>query len=110
MGRLTVRLPGSLHEHLAILAKREGVSLNQYIVYALTRQVSLAYTVEPVPTRRATQQRESFTALLQGLGTASFDQIQSVMEKREVVKPEAGLTPEVTRILRERLEEKYEAE
>jgi hypothetical protein len=40
MGRLTVRLPNVLHTQLEKIARYEGVSLNQYIVYALTRQAS----------------------------------------------------------------------
>lgn len=42
MSRMTVRLPDSLHERLALQAKREGVSLNHYIVYSLTRTVTAA--------------------------------------------------------------------
>jgi hypothetical protein len=41
MSRLTLRLPETLHHQLTGLADREGVSLNQYIVYALTRQTPL---------------------------------------------------------------------
>ncbi len=41
MGRLTVRLPDALHRQLESLAHSEGVSLNQYLVYALTRQATL---------------------------------------------------------------------
>lgn len=37
MSRLTLRLPESLHHKLARQAKDEGVSLNQMIVYLLTR-------------------------------------------------------------------------
>ena len=42
MSRLTVRLPESLHQRLAQQAEREGVSLNHYIVYSLTRSVTAA--------------------------------------------------------------------
>jgi len=42
MSRLTVRLPESLHERLTQQAQREGVSLNHYIVYSLTRTVTAA--------------------------------------------------------------------
>ena len=35
MSRLTLRLPETLHKQLTRLADGEGVSLNQYIVYAL---------------------------------------------------------------------------
>ena len=41
MGRLTVRLPDALHQELEDLAHSEGVSLNHYLVYALTRQATL---------------------------------------------------------------------
>jgi hypothetical protein len=42
MSRMTVRLPESLHRRLAEQAEREGVSLNHYIVYSLTRTVTAA--------------------------------------------------------------------
>ncbi len=42
MSRLTVRLPESLHQRLTQQAQREGVSLNHYIVYTLTRTVTAA--------------------------------------------------------------------
>ena len=37
MARMTLRLPDSLHDALATLAKKEGVSLNHVVVYALTQ-------------------------------------------------------------------------
>jgi predicted HicB family RNase H-like nuclease len=40
MSRLTLRLPETLHRQLAAQAKREGVSLNQYVVYARSRQLA----------------------------------------------------------------------
>lgn len=42
MSRLTVRLPESLHEQLTQQAEREGVSLNQYILFSLARAVTVA--------------------------------------------------------------------
>lgn len=42
MSRLTVRLPESLHRRLSTQAEREGISLNHYIVYSLTRAVTAA--------------------------------------------------------------------
>lgn len=36
-GKLNVRMPKSLHRHLVMEAKREGVSLNQLILYKLSR-------------------------------------------------------------------------
>ena len=40
MGRFTLRMPKTLHNTLEILAKDEGISLNQYIVYTLTQKVT----------------------------------------------------------------------
>jgi predicted RNase H-like HicB family nuclease len=34
-GKFVLRLPKSLHKHLAIEAEKEGVSLNQYALYKL---------------------------------------------------------------------------
>lgn len=42
MSRLTLRLPETLHRKLADQAKREGVSLNHYIVFSLTRSLTVA--------------------------------------------------------------------
>ncbi len=36
-GKFLVRIPKSLHRRLAIEAEREGVSLNQYALYKLSR-------------------------------------------------------------------------
>lgn len=41
MARLTLRLPDSLHDTLAARAEREGVSVNQFLVYALTQVTAL---------------------------------------------------------------------
>ncbi len=47
------------------------------------------YLVQTVPEEEIAQQRASFNALLQSLGTASFDEIEAVMAEREVVEPRA---------------------
>jgi hypothetical protein len=109
VSRLTVRLPDTLHRQLNDLADQEGVSLNQYIVYALTRQTTLAYTVQTVPTEAIKQQRAAFTALLQSLGQASMAEIEQVLAEREVVEPEAGLSPEIMEHLQVRLKSKRAA-
>ncbi|HEY65917.1 MAG TPA: toxin-antitoxin system HicB family antitoxin [Caldilineae bacterium] len=106
MGRLTVRLPETLHRQLEMQARREGVSLNQYIVYLLTRQVTLAYTVQAVPEEDAARQRDQFAALLQQLGQASHEEIQQVLAEREKVAPETELSPELVSRLQERLRAK----
>ena len=106
MSRLTVRLPETLHHQLLALAENEGISLNQYIVYALTRQATLAYTVQAVPEELADKQQASFAALLERLGQASFDEIELAMQEREDVQAEEGLSPEVVTRLRDRIASK----
>jgi len=103
MSRLTLRLPDSLHRQLEELASSEAVSLNQYIVYALTRQITLAYTVQALPEKAIAEQRASYSALLQNLGQATFKQIQKTLDEREPVKPEGGLSPEVVEHLKRKL-------
>ncbi len=41
MARLTLRIPDSLHATLRERAATEGVSMNQYIVYALSRAATV---------------------------------------------------------------------
>jgi len=43
-GRILLRLPKSLHRRSKLLAKRDGVSLNQFFVMALTEVVAKAET------------------------------------------------------------------
>lgn len=41
-GRFNLRIPKSLHRRLAMLAKRDGVSLNQMVMYLLANSVKQA--------------------------------------------------------------------
>jgi len=103
MSRLTLRLPDSLHRQLEELASNEAISLNQYIVYALTRQITMAYTVQTVPEKTVAEQRAAYTALLQSLGETSFEQIQDVLAERENVPTEDGLSPDVVKRIKQRV-------
>lgn len=106
MSRITLRLPATLHRELETLAQREQTSLNQYIVYALTRQVAGTYTVQTLPDEEVSSQQEHFHTLLQELGYASSEEATEVLNGRESVEPEAGLTPEVVQRLQSRLTER----
>jgi hypothetical protein len=105
MGRLTLRLPETLHKELTARAKQEGVSLNQYIVYALTRQVTLAYSVHAVPDEEVARQKASFEALLQSLGQESCDEIEAMLTERETAEPEPGLDRERVARLQKHLDQ-----
>jgi HicB family len=103
MSRLTVHLPETLHHQLAAQAKREGVSLNQYVVYALTRQLTQSYTVQGLSEETMAQQQAQFSALLQALGQASPTTLPAALAAREQVEPEPALKPEMITRLRARL-------
>ena len=106
MSQLVLEIPETLHHRLESLAQSEGVSLSHYVVFALTRQATLAYTVKAVPEKQIAGQRNDFAALLQGLGQASFEEIEQVLQEREVVTPEAGLTPEIVQHLQTKISAK----
>ncbi|MDB9517583.1 toxin-antitoxin system HicB family antitoxin [Roseofilum reptotaenium CS-1145] len=105
MSQLTLQLPETLHQQLTHLAENEGVSLNQYIVYALTRQVTMAYTVQALPIEEVDQQQEDFHALLKNLGQASLTEAKSILDRREVVEPEAELTSDIIAHFQQRIRE-----
>lgn len=95
MGRFTLRLPETLHHELEMRAKREGVSLNQYVVYTLTRQVAAAYTVQVLPEENIKQQQSSYRKLLETLGQPSLAATKEFLLEREMAEPEEGLSDEV---------------
>lgn len=106
MSRLTLRLPDTLHQELIHLAESEGVSLNQYIVYALTRQSSTNYIIQPIPTQETNQQQSDFNNLLQKLEKADSTEIEIALVERETVQPEKELTPEIIAQFQQRLQSK----
>ena len=51
MSALNLRLPDSIHRHLREIAKREGVSINQFISTAVSEKVSAILTEEYLSAR-----------------------------------------------------------
>lgn len=80
---------------LETLANREGVSLNEYILYVLAYEVRTTYTMQAVPKDAVVDQQESFTNLVKSLEKVSVSDIQEVLDQREVVEPEEELNPEI---------------
>jgi hypothetical protein len=48
---LTLRLPDSIHRHIKEIARREGVSINQFISSAVAEKVSAIMTEEVLEAR-----------------------------------------------------------
>lgn len=94
MSELILQLPETLYQQLEVLAKNEGVSLDHYVIYTLTRQASLAYTIEVSSPEAIAQQRADYDVLLHRLGQGAEAQIDDILTRREVVAPEPDLHPE----------------
>ncbi|CAN5855110.1 hypothetical protein BH10CHL1_BH10CHL1_33890 [soil metagenome] len=103
MSRLTLRLPETLHQSLEALARQEGVSLNQYIVYALAQQSAVASVLHEVPINKIAEQRASYIARLQQAQIATEEEIDQVLAEREQSEPEPELTPEIIALVKQRI-------
>ncbi len=105
MSRLTLRLPDSLHRQLKAAARKENVSLNQFIVYALTRQMS-SYEIEETPAEEVRRQEENFFWLLEQLREGTPAEIQRALDAREPAEPEEVMAWPQVQQLRERVRSK----
>ncbi|MEC4894800.1 MAG: toxin-antitoxin system HicB family antitoxin [Oscillatoria sp. PMC 1051.18] len=105
MSRLTLRLPETLHQELANLAQQEGISLNQYIVYALTRQVTLTSSLRQVSKDEVEKQISSFESLLESLGNVSVVEAKEILKSREMIESEEELSPKVIERFQQRISE-----
>ncbi|MCB1824399.1 MAG: toxin-antitoxin system HicB family antitoxin [Gammaproteobacteria bacterium] len=65
MSTLSLRLPDSLHEEIKSLAKKEGISINQFISSAVAEKMSALLT-EKYLAKRAQQGNEK--AFLEAMG------------------------------------------
>jgi len=64
MNALTIRLPASLHQNIKELAKREGMSVNQFIASAAAEKMASVLTVEFLRKEAAAGRREDFERFL----------------------------------------------
>lgn len=121
MGRFTLRIPKTLHQELEGLARDEGISLNQYIVYTLTQKVTVEKlglggrrltpeqakflaNVRLTSSEQVAEQKVAFEALLSRLGSAASDEeVEKYLSERESMKPEPELNPQAVNRLKERI-------
>lgn len=103
MGRMTLRLPESLHRQLETQAEQEGVSLNQYIVYMLARSSTSEYTVRALSADAIAEQRQNYETMRSGLRKGTPEEIQRTLDNRVPVLPEPELTPELIERLQARI-------
>ena len=64
MSAISLRLPVSLHKKVRELAKREGISINQFISTALAEKLSALMTTEYLEERAKRGDREKYERVL----------------------------------------------
>ena len=60
MSTLSLRLPDSLHEEIKLLAKKEGVSINQFISSAVAEKMSALLTESYLKERSQKGNKDAF--------------------------------------------------
>ena len=60
MSTISLRLPNSLHKHVKDLAKKENISINQFIATALAEKMSALLTDEYLVERAKRGSRRKF--------------------------------------------------
>ena len=64
MSALSLRLPDSIHRHIKEIARREGVSINQFISSAVSEKVSAIMTEEYLQDRAKRAKKGSLRKVL----------------------------------------------
>jgi len=64
MSALSLRLPDSIHRHIREIAKKEGVSINQFISSAVAEKISALMTENYLNTRAMKANKKDFKSIL----------------------------------------------
>ena len=78
MSTISLRLPNSLHKHVRELAKRENISINQFIATALAEKMSALLTGEYLAERARRGSRTKFDRVLRKVRDAEADERDSL--------------------------------
>ncbi len=105
MSQIEISVPDTLLNQLKTTARKEGVSLDQYILFALTRQTMLIPSIRKVSGKDAEFQHKDFTERIKRLGNASSDELDKVLQERDPVEPEPDLKQETVLLLKNRIAE-----
>ncbi|MHB8881329.1 MAG: toxin-antitoxin system HicB family antitoxin [Thermodesulfovibrionales bacterium] len=64
MSALSLRLPESIHRHIRDIAKKEGVSINQFISSAVSEKISALMTEDYLKQRAQRANKEDLRKIL----------------------------------------------
>lgn len=91
MSQIEISVPETLLYQMEITARKEGVSVEEYILFALTRQTMLTSAIKRVPEENLVYQNKDFADQLKRLGTASSKEMEKILRERETVNAEPEL-------------------
>ncbi len=64
MSALSLRLPDSIHRHIREIAKKEGVSINQFISSAVSEKISVLLTEDYLKSRAGKAKKKDLKNIL----------------------------------------------
>jgi len=64
MSALSLRLPDSIHRHIKEIARKEGVSINQFISSAVAEKISALLTEDYLKSRARKARKKDFKTIL----------------------------------------------
>lgn len=105
MSQVKLSIPQTLLYQLQSTAKQEGVSLEEYILFILSRQTILSSIAYKVSEEDAEYQYQNFNERISQFGKISTEEFEKVLLEREPVDPEPDLQPETVSRLKNRIDE-----
>jgi len=93
MSQIEISIPVTLLIQLKTTARKEGVSLEQYILFALSRQTMLTPAIRKLSEKDSESQHKDFTERIERLGKTSSEDLEKILLEHESVEPEPGLEP-----------------
>ncbi len=103
MSVVILELPDKLLENLKEQAQKESMSVEQLIVFSLTRHATPTYSISKATPEEIHEQETRFAALRQSLGQASIEEARRVLAEREDVQPESDLDSRAVKTLRSKM-------
>jgi uncharacterized protein (DUF1778 family) len=64
MSALSLRLPNSIHQHIREIAKKEGVSINQFVSSAVSEKISAIMTEDYLKSRAKRAKKSDLRKIL----------------------------------------------
>ncbi len=87
MTALTIRLPNSVHESIKALARKDGISVNQFIASAASEKMASFQTLDYLKREAALGKRSSFEQFLSLVPDAPAQSGDELVATEKKTKP-----------------------